>query len=230
MPRIHWAGAGLAEDPAAYEITAKLFFLPLAAPADRAAYAADALALVRKELGVPAVDLLIISFPGLSFDGDCEWAADRLNAAQGSLPDELATWAALEDLHAAGTVRRLGLAECGSAKLQAFVDAARVKPAVDQISVRDCCKVPPPLAQLAEKEGIELLAHTDSVDVLPSGTLRELLGHGELGAGLLAGDKGEHGLKGDVRPRWVVKYTAVVRDRGVIENKGYFAGADLVEA
>jgi glutamate--cysteine ligase regulatory subunit len=37
------------------------------------------------------------------------------------------------------------------------------------------------------------------------------------------------GLKGDVEPQWVIKYTAVVRDRGVVENKGYFAGAELNE-
>jgi glutamate--cysteine ligase regulatory subunit len=36
-------------------------------------------------------------------------------------------------------------------------------------------------------------------------------------------------MKGDLTPEWVVKYTAVVRDRGVIENKGYFAAAELKE-
>lgn len=35
------------------------------------------------------------------------------------------------------------------------------------------------------------------------------------------------GLRGDIEPQWVVKYTAVVRDRGVIENKGYFAMAEI---
>ncbi|PHH50431.1 putative glutamate--cysteine ligase regulatory subunit [Ceratocystis fimbriata CBS 114723] len=227
VPRIQWPEVGLQDESNQYDITVKLFFLPLALPDQRARYAAEALELVRKELGITAVDLLIVSFPGLSFDGDCEWTADKLNAKQGCFEDEVATWAVLEDFYRAGAVKKLGTSEFGSEKLEKFLEAVQIKPQVNQISVRDCCKVPPPLAKLAEREGIELFAHTDTVDVLPSGTLRELLGHGELGAGLLAGSAKEQGLQGDIRPRWVVKYTAVVRDRGVIENKGYFAQADL---
>ena len=95
-----------------------------------------------------------------------------------------------------------------------------------------------PLLSLAKTNGIELLVHNDSTNVLPRGTLRELLGRGEDGAGVLAdGDKtgekrkvreGEHtrgGLNGDVEPQWVAKYTAVVQNRGVVESKGYFAVA-----
>lgn len=76
-----------------------------------------------------------------------------------------------------------------------------------------------------------------------------MLGPGEGGAGVLAeptksGDKRKsmHGeesrqnggaddveLRGEVQPLWVVKYTAVVRNRGVVENKGYFAVAELTD-
>ena len=234
MPRIDWAGAGLAEEPGRYEITAKLFFLPAAPAAGRPAYAREALALVLRELGAPAVDLLIVSFPGMSFDGDCEWEADRLNGAQGDDEEEAATWAAaLEVLHDEGLARRLGIAEFGSEKLARFVRRARVPPQVDQINIKNCCNVPPPLARLAKERRIELLVHTDCTDVLPAGTLRELLGQGPDGAGVLAdvgADAGAGGaLRGDITPQWVIKYTAVVKDRGVIENKGYFAGAELTE-
>jgi glutamate--cysteine ligase regulatory subunit len=68
---------------------------------------------------------------------------------------------------------------------------------------------------------------------LPEGTIRELLGPGKGGAGVLSakapavGDVVGEGLKGDVVPLWVVKYTAVVKNRGVVENKGYYAAAYL---
>ena len=97
--------------------------------------------------------------------------------------------------------------------------------------------LPPPLVLLAKKEGIELLTHRDCTDILPEGTLRELLGTGLQGAGVLAEKEGGEGeepgcgeerLRGELVPQWVVKYTAVVKDRGVIENKGYFAGAELI--
>ncbi|KAK6841568.1 glutamate-cysteine ligase modifier subunit [Apiospora arundinis] len=227
---LHWTGAGLQEERSQYEITVKLFFLPEAPVDQRAGYIAEALRLVKKELGgVADVDLLIASFPGISFEGDCEWEADKLNAKMGSDADEVATWAALEKLHAQGAIQRLGLAEFGSQKLARFLDQVQTLPAVDQINLKNCCNVPPPLAQLAKEKGIELLTHGDCTDILPSGTLRELLGPGLQGAGVLSEDGSDkNGLQGDLVPQWVVKYTAFVKDRGVIENKGYFAGAELV--
>ncbi|KAM0333022.1 hypothetical protein ACHAQA_001679 [Verticillium albo-atrum] len=230
IPRIDWDLAGLQEEPSAYDITVKLFFLPSASVADRARYTDEALALVRRELDVQHIDLLIASFPDMSFEGDCEWEADKRNAMQGNVDAEAATWAVLEDLQRQGVVRALGIAEFGSAKLAAFLKRVTVRPAVDQINIHNCCNVPPPLVELARAEGIELLVHTDCTDVLPKGTLRELLGHGLQGAGVLADPaEAQDGLRGELAPQWVVKYTAFVKNRGVIENKGYFAGAELLD-
>ncbi|EEY14156.1 glutamate-cysteine ligase modifier subunit [Verticillium alfalfae VaMs.102] len=231
VPRIDWDLAGLQEEPSAYDVTVKLFFLPSASVADRARHASEALALVRRELDIERVDLLIASFPDMSFEGDCEWEADKRNAQQGDVEAEAATWAVLEDLQRQGLVSNLGIAEFGTEKLAAFLKKVNVRPAVDQINIHNCCNVPPPLIQLAKAEGIELLVHTDCTDVLPKGTLRELLGHGLQGAGVLADPvEGHDGLRGELEPQWVVKYTAFVKNRGVIENKGYFAGAELVAA
>ncbi|KAI1204955.1 uncharacterized protein F4807DRAFT_301122 [Annulohypoxylon truncatum] len=230
VPRIDWASAGLQEDRAQYEITVKLFFLPTAPPGARGRYIDEALGLVTKELGISDVDLLIVSFPGISFEGECEFEADRKNATMGNDEEEIATWGLLEKLHLQGQVGRLGVAEFGTEKLRRLLDKVRVRPAVDQINIKNCCNVPPPLTKLAKNENIELLTHHDTTDILPSGTLRELLGQGSQGAGVLADDGvNGSGLKGEVTPEWVVKYTAFVKDRGVIENKGYFAGAELTE-
>ncbi|KAI0880275.1 uncharacterized protein GGS22DRAFT_175618 [Annulohypoxylon maeteangense] len=226
IPRIDWESAGLQEDRAQYEITAKLFFLPTAPAEKREIYINDALRLVTKELGISDVDLLIISFPGISFEGECEFEADRKNATMGNDDEEAATWGPLEKLQEQGKIGRLGVAEFGTEKLRRLINKVKVRPAVDQINIKNCCNVPPPLTKLAKNENIELLTHHDSTDILPSGTLRELLGQGSQGAGVLA-DNGLSGIKGEITPEWVVKYTAFVKDRGVIENKGYFAGAEL---
>ncbi|KAI0847462.1 Aldo/keto reductase [Daldinia vernicosa] len=230
VPRIDWESAGLQEDRSQYEITVKLFFLPTAPPEKRMDYIKEALRLVKKELGVNDVDLLIASFPGLAFEGDCEWEADRKNATMGNDEEEVNTWGLLEKLYNQGQIKQLGIAEFGTDKLKRFLDKVKVRPAVNQINIRNCCNVPPPLAKLAKDEGIELYTHHDSTDILPSGTLRELLGQGPEGAGVLAdGEPSSSGLKGEIIPEWVVKYTAFVKDRGVIENKGYFASAETVE-
>ncbi|KAL2114505.1 hypothetical protein VUR80DRAFT_5990 [Thermomyces stellatus] len=228
VPRISWDGAGLQEERSQYELTVKLFFLPCAPVAERARYVAEAMRLVQKELGADTVDLLIASFPGVSFEGDCEWAADQKNAQQGNLEEEVATWGILEELYRSGVVKSLGIAEFGSEKLDKFIRKVNVRPAIDQINIRDCCKVPPPLADLVKREKIELFVHSDCTDILPEGTLRELLSHGPHGAGVLADPaEGGDGLRGEITPQWVVKYTAFVKNRGVIENKGYFAGAEV---
>jgi glutamate--cysteine ligase regulatory subunit len=230
IPTIDWSLSGLSEERSQYDITVKLFYLPGALAKDRTQHTKDAVNLVLKELGVKTIDLLIVSFPGMSFDGDCEWEADKKNSAQGNDQDEIDTWPVLEELYNSGIVKRLGIAEFGSDKLARFISKVTVRPAVDQINVKDCCNVPPPLVEFAKREQIQLLTHSDCTDILPSGTLRDLLGQGERGAGVLSESKrGISGMKGDLTSQWVVKYTAVIQDRGVIENKGYFASAELKE-
>lgn len=230
IPTIDWSMSGLAEERSQYDITVKLFYLRGAAVVERERYAQDALQLVLRELGVKSIDLLIVSFPGMSFEGDCEWEADKKNSQQGNDEEEIASWPAVEELYNHGVVKKLGISEYGSEKLSRFLSRVKVRPEVDQINVKDCCNVPPPLIKFAKLERIELLTHNDCTDILPSGTLRELLGQGPRGAGVLSESKrGIDGMKGDLTPNWVVKYTAVVRNRGVIENKGYFAAAELKE-
>jgi glutamate--cysteine ligase regulatory subunit len=224
LPRIDWQGAGLRDERSQYEITVKLFLLAEATVAERERQAKEALDLVCRELGVQSIDLLIVAFPGLSFEGNCEWDADKINAQQGNLEDEVASWAIFEALHRQGLVQNLGVSEFGSEKLAAFLERTTVRPTVDQINLQDCCKVPPPLKKVAADNGVELNVHTDSVDILPRRVLCEILG----GNGVLAnGANGGDGLKGELTPQWVVRYLAFVRDRAVIENKGYFAAAEL---
>ncbi|CAG9949670.1 unnamed protein product [Clonostachys rosea f. rosea IK726] len=224
VPRISWQGAGLRDEASQYEITVKLFFLRDTLVKEREQFAREALELVRRELGIQSIDLLVVAFPGISFEGDCEWEADRVNAVQGNLDDEVATWKVLEEFHSQGLVRKLGVSEFGSEKLRAFMERTTVRPTVDQINLHNCCNVPPPLKALAEKYDIQLNVHTDSTDILPCGTLREILG--PQGAGVLADSPtGSDGLRGEITPHWVVRYMAFVQDRGVIENKGYFASS-----
>ncbi|KAF2005624.1 hypothetical protein P154DRAFT_483059 [Amniculicola lignicola CBS 123094] len=241
----------LSEPREAYDITLKLFYLPNIPSSRRCLQTRDAINLVLEELGTKSIDLLIVSFPGISFDADdsdSDMDTDEPSPTSPSLsqsnsnsnptpaddtdalPEDLATiittWRTLETLHDEGLVSKLGISEFGNTRLERFLPNTRIRPAVDQINVRDCCVVPKPLILYAKKEGLELLTHNDCTNVLPRGTLREILGKGEKGFGVLDGEEGE-GLRGDVEPQWVVKYTAVVKDRGVVENKGYFAVAEL---
>lgn len=231
VPSVDFSQSGLAEERSQYDITAKLFFLPDTSASNRGKHAQEAIRLVLQELHVPSIDLLIVSFPGVSFDADDE-DLDGSECSDGGEAEDIdavtETWRALEQLHSEGLALQIGVSEFGSERLQKFLPRTKTRPSVDQINVRDCCVVPKSLILYAKQEGIELLTHNDCTNILPRGTVRELLGYGENGAGVLAGsEKDLDGLKGEVEPQWVVKYTAVVRDRGVIENKGYFAVAEV---
>ncbi|KAB8339306.1 hypothetical protein FH972_022239 [Carpinus fangiana] len=242
IPSVDFTTSGLAEERAQYEITVKLFFLPHKPASSRCAQTRRAIDLVLKELHVPSIDLLIVSFPGISFDAEDE--GDGSRSETGSQTDDetdghanpedidsmVKTWECLEGLHDKGVIDCLGLSEFGSERLSKFLAKVRVRPTVNQINVRDCCVVPRSLILYAKSEKIELLTHNDCTNILPRGTVRELLGQGDRGAGVLADEtKGiQEGIKGEVEPQWVIKYTAVVKDRGVVEDKGYFALAEVV--
>lgn len=238
------AAIGLAEDRQAYDITVKLFYMANIAPAKRCQHTRDAMEFVLKELKVQSIDLLIVSFPGITFDADDESEEDEASDGQSTsaksgqhaedMESIIQTWRTLKTLHDTGVIAKLGVSEFGTQRLSKMIQAAGIRPSVDQINVRDCCVVPKPLIMFARQEGIELLTHNDCTNILPSGTLRELLGPGKMGSGVLAaaGPDSEpqtEGLRGEVEPQWVVKYTAVVKDRGVVENKGYFAVAELYD-
>ncbi|KAJ3520293.1 hypothetical protein NM208_g13770 [Fusarium decemcellulare] len=172
---------------------------------------------LREESSQYEITVKLFLLPGTSVASREQYAKEALDLV-------------FEELHKQGLVKRLAVAEFGSEKLGAFIKRATIRPAIDQINLRNCCDVPPPLKKLAEEEGVELHVHNDCTDILPHGTMRELLGHGPRGAGLLADSANNAaGLAGEIVPEWVVRYTAFVQDRGVIENKGYFAGAELVE-
>jgi len=230
VPSLQSRSAGLLEGRSKYDITAKLFFLPTTESASRGRHIREAIDLVLKELNMPSIDLIIISFPDISFDADDDEDEDLEGDEQEAehLEAMVKAWRSLEELHARGTVAQLGLAEFGSERLKRFLPRTQVRPSVDQINVRDCCVVPKSLILYAKQEKIELLTHNDCTNILPKGTIRELLGTGKGGAAVLA-DGDDPGIKGDVIPQWVIKYTAVVRDRGVIESKGYFAMAEVAD-
>lgn len=228
----------LSEPRESYDITAKLFYLPGIPSSRRCKHTREAIELVLSELGVESIDLLIVSYPGISFDADDDGEeeasideADSAHSEDEGFEAQIKTWQVLEALHEKGTISQLGLSEFSSTRLERFLPEVKIRPSVDQINVKDCCVVPKTLIMYAKEHNIELLTHNDCTDILPPGTTRELLGPGQTGAGILAaradaGDE-DHGLKGNIEPQWVIKYTAVVKDRGVIENKGYFAVAQL---
>ncbi|EEP75389.1 conserved hypothetical protein [Uncinocarpus reesii 1704] len=144
VPAIDFSTSGLTEDRSQYDITVKLFYLPGIPASRRCEHTYSAIDLVLKELHVDSIDLLIVSFPGISFDADDE--EEEEEAANGDTESEfnnmVQTWRTLESLHERGMIAQLGLAEFDKDRLEKFLPHTKVRPSVDQINVKDCCVVP----------------------------------------------------------------------------------------
>jgi glutamate--cysteine ligase regulatory subunit len=113
----------------------------------------------------------------------------------------------MEHMYYHGQVSTLGVSEFGILRLQALLPHVNVLPEIDQINLRDCCDVPHDLLEFAKEVEIKLMPHMDEDNPLPKETLQEILC--DLGVSEKVVDM-----------RWVVKYTAIVEERGVVENKG----------
>lgn len=167
-------------------------------------------------------------------------------AQQDETKSILETYAILEKLVRDGRIGRIGLSEFGTARLaklfagleqqqQDKEPISRIRPRVVQINVRDCCVVPKELILYAKRQGIELLTHNDCADVLTKEEIERVVEEGGVWDALWEHEPSlsmpEDGVTlhnpspkprpcFELFPQWVIKYTAVVRDRGVVENKG----------
>lgn len=80
------------------------------------------------------------------------------------------------------------------------------------------------LAEYCKEENILLVAHNDQKDILPERCLPSLLGE-------FAG-RIPHAMSSNKRlePVWLLKYTVLIRDRGVLADKGFVLLCKTVEA
>lgn len=188
----------LKDDRGEYEITAKLFLLPNT-DHERKGYVKDAMAAILDSLQCDVIDLFILSFPEIVLDAedsdtftpeDLEQLVDLYNSAAEYVSSQ--------------QVKSLGVAEFSAARLQQLCDHQKtsIKPAVNQINLKDCCVMPKDLITYAKNNEIKLFTHGDASNILPASTTQEI-------------------LQTDQVPGWVCKYTAVAKSRGVIESKGY---------
>lgn len=194
-----------------YDITVKLFLLdPNETQAHRAKSIECATDAVCQSLAVQDIDLIIVAFGGVEYDGN-----ESMIVSKKQLSEWSATYRQLEKLQMSGYVQTLGLADFGITRLNALLPTVHVRPKAVQINVKHCCTVPTEMIQYAREQNLELLAHDDPTDILPANEFRDTL----FEYGYLDSDNAE------VRPIWVAKYTAIAKDRGVVERKGYVLSA-----
>ncbi|KAF6033719.1 GCLM [Bugula neritina] len=85
-------------------------------------------------------------------------------------------------------------------ELEALYNWAQIKPSTNQVNLASCCVMPPELVEYAQENGIQLLTHNDPQEILT-------------------------GMRRGWTLHYVVRYTNLMKLRGVIKSKGYLMRA-----
>ncbi|KAF9932770.1 hypothetical protein BGZ67_004587 [Mortierella alpina] len=211
-------------DRSSYEITVKMFYLSSSAAGTPLSVEQLSVAIADLEsaLGLSEIKLdhFILSLPNQTFDENDLDASEIVAFQQEIETVVLPLWSKLSELRAQGRIGRLGVAEFSKQQLEVLKQVVQreqlVLPEADQVNLHDCCVLPKDLIQYAKEEGIELLTHGDSSDILPQETFQSLL-HPHLPAAARV-----------LKPNFVLKYSAFITCRGLITKKGYIVDASSV--
>ncbi|KAL9987895.1 hypothetical protein ACROYT_G002274 [Oculina patagonica] len=162
----------------------------------------DALFRAMCELGVESVETLFLALPE-NLQGE-----DNLKVLKGF-------WEEMEYLLDSGYVDSLGVCDLDKTTLEKLYKWARVKPEINQVNLASCCVMPKDLVAFSEKHDIQLLTHNDPKDILTKESLQEVLTEGY-----------ENVPVQGWRPVWALRYSVLVKCRGVIKNKGYIVSCE----
>ncbi|KAF9952364.1 hypothetical protein BGZ72_006339 [Mortierella alpina] len=211
-------------DRSTYEITAKLFFISSNAPTVLSVEQLNhAIQNLQTALGSSSlvIDNFILALPNQTFDENGQDESELQEFKEDVEQLYWPVWKALSALRQEGQIKRLGVSEFSKQQLEILKSVALAKgavaPEVNQVNLQDCCVLPKGLIDYAKAEGIELLTHGDATNILPGPTLSTLL-QAHLPAAAAS----------PLVPKFVLKYSALITNRGLVSRKGYIVEARSV--
>ncbi|KAI9598378.1 hypothetical protein BDF19DRAFT_432342 [Syncephalis fuscata] len=128
-------------------------------------------------------------------------------------------WKALEDEYSRGVIKALGVSEFTEKRLEKFLPVVKTPPTSNQVNLADCCVMPRALIAYCRERGIELVTHSDSVDMFSTKELKQLLKQ------FPSIDGHEPSADKSISVRWLLKFSVMVKSRGVLCDKGYIVFA-----
>ncbi|ELT99711.1 hypothetical protein CAPTEDRAFT_218747 [Capitella teleta] len=158
----------------------------------------DALLKTTEDLGTDYIETVILALP------------ERFR----NFEDIQKVYQVLEDYVHKEKIFTLGLADLDKDLLEQTFEGLKTKPKTNQVNLAHCCVVPPELQEYAKENNIQLITHNDAKEILTRETLQELL------KGVLT-NRDASNWEVD----WVVRYSVVIKQRGIIKTKGYIAKA-----
>ncbi|XP_068175246.1 glutamate--cysteine ligase regulatory subunit [Antennarius striatus] len=162
----------------------------------------DAVEMACQTLAVSQLDSVIIAPPG-TLEGDTQ-----------TLTDLQPAWEELEALVRSQRIAAIGTSELDKDLLEQLYNWAQVKPSSNQVNLASCCVMPPDLTAFAKEFDIQLLTHNDPKELISAATFQEAVQGGTQNLNIA-----------DWRLEWVLRYSIIVKSRGIIKAKGYLVNA-----
>lgn len=162
----------------------------------------DAVEMACVTLAVSQLDSVIIAPRGLQ-----EGESQTLSHLQ-------PLWEELEALVQSQRVAAIGTSDLDKELLEQLYNWARVKPSSNQVNLASCCVMPPDLTAFAKTFDIQLLTHSDPKELMSAASFQEAI------------QESSSDLRvADWRLQWVLRYSIIVKTRGIIKAKGYLVHA-----
>ncbi|KAF4789588.1 Glutamate--cysteine ligase regulatory subunit [Turdus rufiventris] len=153
-------------------------------------------------LGVAQLDSVIIAPPPVE---------DGINL---SLEYLQPYWKELENLVQNKKIVAIGTSDLDKTLLEQLYLWAQVKPSSNQVNLASCCVMPPDLTAFAKECDIQLLTHNDPKELLCEASFQEALQES------IQNVKANEWI-----PLWLLRYSVIVKSRGIIKSKGYIIQA-----
>ncbi|XP_072724892.1 glutamate--cysteine ligase regulatory subunit [Ciconia boyciana] len=179
------------------KVSAKLFIVGSNSSSIR-----DAVDLACSALGVAQLDSVIIAPPPVE-DGTIL-----------SLEYLQPYWQELETLVQNKKIVAIGTSDLDKTLLEQLYLWAQVKPSSNQVNLASCCVMPPDLTAFAKQFDIQLLTHNDPKELLCEASFQEVLQES------IQNTKAHEWI-----PLWLLRYSVIVKSRGIIKSKGYIMQA-----
>jgi len=210
------------------QVSAKLFLYPTALDGVDAAEEVDTiLQQLQRRIQLEHVDNFTVAFANFRLDDDLAEEDETGEVTTAAVTEKAwpdmnlleRFWQLMERQWTNKRVRAMGVAEFSQKRLDAFQAAVKLAPASNQVNMADSCVIPRELINYCRAQNIDLVTHSDASDLLPDDRLQQLLQEYPLPD--LASDAAW-------TVRWVLKFSVLVKSRGILHDKGYIVYATRV--
>lgn len=128
-----------------------------------------------------------------------------------TLEEFMPLWRVVEDYIDLKKILSAGVCDFMLPLLSDLCDASKHKPYANQINLGVCCSIPEELNKYVKENNIQLLTHSDPIDVLNDTDFQQTIR--------------EYCHEYDAlnwKPSSIVRYNSVIANRGIIKTKGFF--------